>query len=173
MKFSGTTYQDNAVRFSSQYQADVVTLLFDNVGVKLTGENPDRTASHVSAFAIPVITEASEQAPEVTVLLSGIVALDPGVRATFCVSIGDRATLVDLPSGLLSEQLPDSTKGQAEIRKAEDNSAFERQLTAMLPAGAEEILITLFLLVERVQKSKTAFGQLQLDHLQLILQSAT
>lgn len=92
------------------------TLLFDNVGVKLTGENFDRTASHISAFAIPVIPEASELASEVTVLLSGIVALDPGVCATLCVSIGDRATLVDLPSGLLSEQLPVGTEGQADIR---------------------------------------------------------
>jgi len=171
MKFSGMVFQDNAIRFGLEPHHQVATLLFDNLGVKLTNETLDRTASQISAFTIPVTVEESAQSPIVTVFLYGIVELDEGVRATLCVSLGDRTALFDLPRGMLIEQPPVDSQGQTQISENKDNLAFERQLTATLSAGAEDVLLTLFLLVERTQKNKTAFGQLQIDHLLLALPS--
>jgi hypothetical protein len=146
--------------------------VFDNVGVKLTRDTLDRTASQISAFTFLVTAEESDQTPTLTVTLSGFVSLDEGVRATLCVSLGARASLVDLPSGALIEQPSVDHEGQPQMDENKDNFAFERQLTTTLPRGAEDVLITLFLLVERTQKNKTALGQLQVDHLVLVLPSA-
>ena len=171
MKFSGTTYQDNAIRFGNEPHPHLATLLFDNLLVKLTNETLDRTASQISAFAIPVTPEESDQALTVTVTLVGFVSLDKGVRATLCISSGERAALIELPTGMLIEQPPMDGAGQAPIDENRDRFAFERQFTATLPVGVEDVLVTLFLLVERIQKNTTAFGQLQIDHLWLTVQS--
>jgi len=173
MKFSGQATQNNAVRFSSQVQDDLITLLFDNVDVKLTSDTQDRTASQVSAFVVPVITETAEQASTITVTVDGLISVDPGVRATLCVSIGEQAHLLELPPGVLIQEAPDDTSQQPRENPPPDPHAFERKFSATLPAGVQDILLTVWLLVERIQQSKTAFGRLQIDSVVLYLPPTT
>ena len=176
MRFSGNAVQDTAVRYSSQVQDTMISILLDNLTVQLGAEDKDRTAGEIVAFTIPVTLEEGDPGADMVVEIGGHIALEAGLRASLCISIGDGAALVDLPMGLLGEP-PSVAPGPHEPVDGEvGGEHFERTLSMRVSGAVEDVLVTIVLLLERTQKAsggKAAFGQLWVDQLHLVLPAAT